>query len=71
MSKCDVLVVAAGPAGCSAAFFLKYYDREDKVNVTLIDRLSEEKFHKYHRMCGEAKVKTVSRNCHQLKLRIL
>ncbi|MEM5782552.1 MAG: NAD(P)/FAD-dependent oxidoreductase, partial [Candidatus Aenigmatarchaeota archaeon] len=53
MLKCDVLVVGAGPAGSSAAFFLKYLDKENKFNVTLIDSLNENQFVKYHRICGE------------------
>lgn len=54
MKNKNVLVVGSGPAGCSAAFFLKYLDKDNEFNVTLIDRLTEENFTKYHRMCGEA-----------------
>jgi digeranylgeranylglycerophospholipid reductase len=54
MKNKNVLVVGSGPAGCSAAFFLKYFDKNNELNVTLIDRLTEENFTKYHRMCGEA-----------------
>lgn len=53
MLKCDVLVVGAGPAGSSAAFFLKYLDKENKLNVTLVDSLGKDQFKKYHRICGE------------------
>jgi flavin-dependent dehydrogenase len=53
MLKCDVLVVGAGPAGSSAAFFLKHFDKENRFNVTLIDRLNDDQFKKYHRICGE------------------
>ena len=52
-SKSKVLVVGAGPAGTSAAFFLKHFDKKGEFEVTLIDRLPEEKYYKYHRMCGE------------------
>lgn len=52
--ECDVLVVGAGPAGCSAAYFLKHSDMDNKVNVTLVDRLDPTKYALYHDMCGEA-----------------
>jgi flavin-dependent dehydrogenase len=54
MKNKNVLVVGSGPAGCSAAFFLKHFDKGNELNVTLIDRLTEENFIKYHQMCGEA-----------------
>jgi digeranylgeranylglycerophospholipid reductase len=50
----NVLVVGTGPAGTSAAFFLKHYDKDDSINVDLIDRLTPEKYEQYHDMCGEA-----------------
>lgn len=51
--KCDVLVVGGGPAGCSAAYFIKYYDTDNLIKVDLVDRLSPDKYTKYHDMCGE------------------
>lgn len=51
--KHSVLVVGAGPAGCSAALFLKHFDKEDKLNVELIDRLTPAQYTSYHEMCGE------------------
>jgi digeranylgeranylglycerophospholipid reductase len=51
--KCDVLVVGAGPAGSSAAFFSKFLDKEDKREVRLIERLENQKYLRYHDMCGE------------------
>jgi len=53
-TKCDVLVVGAGPAGVSAAFFLKYLDKNNSFEVTLAERLNWRKYYTYHRMCGEA-----------------
>ncbi len=52
--KCNVLVVGAGPAGTSAAYFIKHYDKENHINVDLVDRLDSEKYELYHDMCGEA-----------------
>jgi digeranylgeranylglycerophospholipid reductase len=46
-----VIVVGAGPGGCSTAFFLKHL-KED-LDVLLLDRLDERKHRVYHRMCGE------------------
>ena len=48
----DVVIVGAGPAGVSAAFFLRYLNKDLKVLV--IERLDGERFGLYHRMCGEA-----------------
>lgn len=54
MSKTKkVLVVGAGPGGSSAAYFLKHFDKEDSLDVDLIDKLADEKFVRYHDMCGE------------------
>lgn len=50
--ECDVLVVGGGPAGCSAAFFSKYYDKENKYKVLLLERLPEDKYSTYHDICG-------------------
>ena len=52
--KISVLVVGAGPAGVSAAFFLKHYDMEGAVAVTLAERLDDARYPVYHDMCGEA-----------------
>jgi len=52
-TKCDVLVVGAGPAGCSAAFFLKLLDEDNKRKVVLLERLGNQKHTHYHDMCGE------------------
>jgi len=49
-----VLVVGAGPAGTSTAFFLKHFDKNNIFNVDLIERLPSDKFSRYHDMCGEA-----------------
>jgi digeranylgeranylglycerophospholipid reductase len=53
MKKCDVLIVGAGPAGASAAFFLKTLDQDDRMNVTLVEKLEGDKYQRYHRICGE------------------
>lgn len=53
MVERSVLVVGAGPAGVSAAFYLKKLDTNGDLNVVLIERLENEGYHKYHRMCGE------------------
>lgn len=50
--ECDVLVVGGGPAGSSAAFFSKYYDKENKYRVLLLERLPEDKYSTYHDICG-------------------
>ena len=50
--ECDVLVVGGGPAGSSAAFFSKYFDKENNYKVLLLERLPEEKYSAYHDICG-------------------
>jgi len=47
-----VLVVGAGPAGAAAAFFLSYLS-EGKLDVLSLEKL-EERYDRYHHMCGEA-----------------
>ena len=51
--ECDVLVVGAGPAGCSAAFFSKLLDEDNRREVILLEQLDNPKFVQYHAMCGE------------------
>jgi digeranylgeranylglycerophospholipid reductase len=51
--KKKVLVVGAGPAGASAAYFLKKGDEENKFDVTLVERLDDTKHPIYHDICGE------------------
>jgi digeranylgeranylglycerophospholipid reductase len=46
-----VLVLGAGPAGAAAAFFLSHLS-EGKLSVLCLERL-DEKYSRYHRMCGE------------------
>ena len=46
--ECDVLIVGAGPAGSSAAYRL----RDSGLRVILIERLSDNQFERYHRICG-------------------
>ncbi len=52
MDEYDVIVIGAGPAGATAAFFLKHYGKSKK--VLLVDKLDGERYNIYHRMCGEA-----------------
>ena len=52
-NKCDVLVVGAGPAGSSAAFFSKFLDDYNKREICLLERLDNQKYLHYHEMCGE------------------
>ena len=42
--KCDVLVIDGGPAGSSAAYFLKHYDKDSLIKVDLVDRLNPDKY---------------------------
>ncbi|MFW5914375.1 MAG: NAD(P)/FAD-dependent oxidoreductase [Thermoplasmatota archaeon] len=52
MDEYDVVVVGSGPGGCSTAHFLRHY--APGMRVLLLERLDDIRFHRYHRMCGEA-----------------
>jgi digeranylgeranylglycerophospholipid reductase len=65
--KINVLVVGAGPAGVSAAFFIKHYDTEDAVTVTLAERLDDARYPVYHDMCGEAVSQLLSKDLEPLQ----
>lgn len=58
-----ILVVGAGPAGCSAAFFLKKFSSEP-TQVLLIERLSEKSYLIYHDMCGEVTSESTLKEFH-------
>lgn len=62
-----VLVVGAGPAGTSTAFFLKHFDKNNIFNVDLIERLPSDKFSRYHDMCGEAISNDLLKEIHPLQ----
>ena len=46
---CDVVVVGSGPSGAASAYFLS----SQGLSVVCIDRLSDERFERYHSICGE------------------
>ena len=45
----DVIIVGSGPAGMSAAFFLSF---DERFRITVLERLGEKGFDRYHRICG-------------------
>lgn len=65
----NVLVVGAGPSGVSAAYFIKYYDKENLFNVDLVEKLSFQKYERYHDMCGEAASRYIIDEIRPIKLR--
>lgn len=62
--KCDVLVVGAGPAGCSAAYYLKKLTDYD---ILLCDSKSGDGYNKYHHICGEVVNKKLFKETFPLK----
>ncbi len=65
MEERDVVVVGAGPAGASAAFFLKRAAPD--TDILVLDRLSGEKYSRYHRMCGQAISRAAFRDLRPLR----
>jgi digeranylgeranylglycerophospholipid reductase len=65
--ECDVLVVGAGPAGSSAAFFSKYLDKDNKRETVLLEQLDNQKYLHYHDMCGEGVSENLFRNISPIK----
>jgi flavin-dependent dehydrogenase len=65
--ECDVLVVGAGPAGCSTAFFSKYLDKDNKRETVLLERLDNKKYLHYHDMCGEGVSEDLFRDISPIK----
>jgi digeranylgeranylglycerophospholipid reductase len=64
----DVVIVGAGPAGSSSAYFSKLFDIENSKKVLLMESLSREKFIRYHHMCGEAVSKYIEFDLPQIKI---
>jgi len=67
MKKIKVLIVGAGPAGCSTAFFLKYLDKDENIDVKIVDKLESDKYDRYHDMCGEATSTDILKDISPLK----
>jgi digeranylgeranylglycerophospholipid reductase len=65
-TNCDVLIVGAGPAGCSAAFFAKLLDNNSH-EIILLERFDNDKYNRYHTMCGEAVSEALFRDIAPLK----
>ncbi len=65
---CNVLVVGAGPGGSSAAYFLKHFDRDNNIEVELVDKLDPKRYSIYHDMCGEAIREELLEDLNPLKL---
>ncbi|MBA7514312.1 hypothetical protein ES705_06337 [subsurface metagenome] len=65
--ECDVLVVGAGPAGSSAAFFSKFLDADNKRKICLLERLDNRKYLHYHEMCGEGVSEDLFRDISPIK----
>ena len=65
--KCDVLVVGAGPAGSSAAFFSKFLDKDNKCEICLLERLDNQKYLRYHEICGEGVSEDLFKDIPQIK----
>ncbi len=51
-NKYHIVIVGAGPAGVSAAYFSKFFDQQNKYDILLLEKLNQKKYDFYHRMCG-------------------
>ncbi len=63
----NILVVGAGPAGVCCSYFLKKYDKENTMEVELVDRLDKKKYDLYHDCCGECVSKSIINDIKPLK----
>ena len=53
MTDYDIVIVGAGPAGASAAFFSKFFDKDKQHRVLLLDALREPTYSAYYHICGK------------------
>lgn len=64
----DLVIVGAGPAGSSCAYFSKILDEDNLKRILLIESLNKEKFNRYHHMCGEAVSKFIKNDFPKIDL---
>lgn len=63
----DLVIIGAGPAGASAAYYSTKI--KDGANVLLIESLDNNKFERYHHMCGEAVSKFIHNDFPEIDIR--
>ena len=64
----DIIIVGAGPAGISSAYFSKIFDKNNLKKILLIESLSDEKFNRYHEMCGEVVSRYIEKDFPKLNI---
>jgi flavin-dependent dehydrogenase len=58
----DIVIVGGGPAGASTAYFSKIFNKNNSKKILIIESLSEEKYNRYHNMCGEVVSKYIKKD---------
>jgi flavin-dependent dehydrogenase len=64
----DIVVIGAGPAGASTAYFSKIFDTDNIKNILIIETLTEKNFNRYHNMCGEVVSKYIKKDLPRLNI---
>jgi len=64
----DIVIVGAGPAGTSTAYFSKIFDENNSKNILLIESLTKKKFIRYHHMCGEVVSKYIEKDFQKINI---
>jgi digeranylgeranylglycerophospholipid reductase len=64
----DIVIVGAGPAGTSAAYFSKLIDENYSKNILLLESLTTKKFIRYHHMCGEVVSKYIEKDMQKIDI---
>jgi len=64
----DIVIIGAGLAGASTAYFSKFFDKDASKKILLLESLNKEKFTRYHHMCGEAVSKYIENDLPEIDI---
>ena len=67
-SDYDIVIIGAGLAGASTAYFSKFFDKDASKKILLLESLNKDKFTRYHHMCGEAVSKYIENDLPEIDI---